>query len=55
MGYLNEYLGFFDKVDKRIRNEEAHGVAGPRRAHPSRRLRIRRTATTVPRKAAQTA
>ena len=22
MGHLNEYLGFFDKVDKRIRNEE---------------------------------
>ncbi|MBV8673217.1 MAG: DNA gyrase subunit B, partial [Acidobacteriaceae bacterium] len=26
MGQLNEYLGFFDKVDKRLRNEEVTGL-----------------------------
>ena len=30
MGQLNEYLGFFDKVNKRLRNEEV--TAGLRRA-----------------------
>ena len=28
MGQLNDYLGFFEKVDKRIRNEEVTRVAG---------------------------
>ena len=26
MGHLDEYLGFFDKVDKRIRNEQVTGI-----------------------------
>ena len=34
MATLNEYLGFFDKVDKRIRNEKLTELAGPRRAGP---------------------
>ncbi len=40
MGTLNEYLGFVEKVDKRIRNEKLDRAAGPRRAHASRRLRL---------------
>ncbi|EQD63487.1 hypothetical protein B1A_09105, partial [mine drainage metagenome] len=30
MGHLNEYLGFFDKVNKRLRNEEVTALLAKR-------------------------
>ena len=40
MGTLNEYLGFVEKVDKRIRNEQLTETAGARRADAPRRFRL---------------
>ena len=38
MGTLNEYLGFVEKVDKRIRNEKLTETAGARRTDAPRRF-----------------
>ena len=38
MTTLNEYLGFFDKVDKRLRDEADHRAAAEARSRQARRL-----------------
>ena len=41
MTVLNEYLGFFDKVDKRVRNERVTELLPQARSRQARRLRRR--------------
>jgi DNA gyrase subunit B len=54
MGQLNEYLGFFDKVNKRFRNEEVTGLFAKIFAHegkePVKRIDFEGDANTVPAK-----
>ncbi|MCL6465083.1 MAG: DNA gyrase subunit B, partial [Acidobacterium ailaaui] len=57
IGQLNEYLGFFDKVNKRIRNEEVTGLFARLFAHegkePVRRSDFEGDAKVAPPKLAQ--
>jgi DNA gyrase subunit B len=57
MGQLNEYLGFFDKVDKRLRNEEVTGLFARLFAHegkePVKRVDFEGDAHSIPAKLAQ--
>ena len=54
MGQLNEYLGFFDKVNKRLRNDEITGLFAKLFAHegkePAKRSDFEGDASSVPAK-----
>ncbi len=54
MGQLNEYLGFFDKVNKRLRNDEVTGIFARLFAHegkePAKRADFEGSAETAPAK-----
>ena len=54
MGQLNDYLGFFDKVNKRLRNDEVTGLFAKLFAHegkePAKRADFEGDASSVPAK-----